>query len=92
MEIKGLGAQPCGEGRGQYFALLPASGSASAITSERDASTVWHAYSLGPPLIARLVAAGCSFGVANRGHSAWRQLAVGANGRCRSKVNSPKAA
>jgi hypothetical protein len=54
MEVKGLGAQPCGEGRGQYFALLPASGSASAITSERDASTVWHAYSPGPPLIAQL--------------------------------------
>ena len=53
MEIKGLGAQPCGEGWGQYFALLSASGSASAITSERDASTVWHAYSLGPPLIAQ---------------------------------------
>jgi hypothetical protein len=52
MEIKGPGAQPCGEGSGQYFALLRASGSASAITSERDASTVWHAYSLGPPLIA----------------------------------------
>jgi hypothetical protein len=54
MEVKGLGAQPCGEGRGQYFALLSASGSASAITSERDASTVWHAYSPGPPLIAQL--------------------------------------
>jgi len=54
MEIKGPGAQPCGEGSGQYFALLRASGSASAITSERDGSTAWHAYSLGPPLIAQL--------------------------------------
>jgi hypothetical protein len=56
MEINGLGARPCGELPGQYFALLRASGSASAITSEQDARTAWHTHSLRPPLIAT---AGC---------------------------------
>ncbi len=52
MEIKGLGARPCGEGPEQYFVLLQAFGPARVVTCEQDARTAWHTHSLGLPLIA----------------------------------------
>jgi hypothetical protein len=52
MEIKGLGARPCGEGPEQYFVLLQASGPARVVTREQDARTAWHTHSPGLPLIA----------------------------------------